>query len=108
MAVLNQVWCQNFSEHFSQSLNHLKGQPNIKFICANGGIVTWNGLPFLATMSHLFQARSGEEQDFTVHLPDYEGGLLKKLLILMTTGEVHFRDDELVELQGLIKDLGVS
>ena len=52
--------------------------------------------------------RSGEEQDFTVIIPDYGAPMVRKLLILISTGVTVVRRHEVGELTRLAKDLGVS
>ena len=80
---------------------------NIVFVCAYAEQVTWNGLPYLASMSPLFQARSNEEQRFTVHLPDYGAGTVRKLLLLICMGASIVKANEVEVLAGLARDLGV-
>ena len=56
----------------------------------------------------MFQARSQEEQVFTVIVPDHRAEVVKKLLRLVSTGVVEgtFKDSQEIDL--LAKSLGVS
>ena len=103
-------WVKPLESHLLHSLFKEDSQTsgNISFVCNNNKKIHWNGLAYLAAMSHLFQARSREEQHFTVMLPDIEVSLLMKLLMLMTTGEARVRLHEVEHLRQLANDLGVS
>ena len=81
---------------------------NVMFVCANGETVKWNGLAFLGSLSHVFKPLSGEEQSFTVLMPDYEAPLVRKLLILISMGSSMVRRHEAEELTRLANILGVS
>ena len=81
---------------------------NVTFVCAGAETVEWNGLAYLAGLSKVFKARSEEEQCFTVLLPEYEGGTVRKMLGLMSSGEVWATQQEMGELVKLAKALGVS
>ena len=80
---------------------------NIKFCCKGQKEVTWNGLPYLASMSTMLKARSGEEQRFIVFMPEYDAGIVKKLLRLITVGEVKVDREEVKVISQLARDLGV-
>ena len=104
------LWSRPLKSHISSSLlsSSEESFTNIVFICADNEKITWNALAYLATLSKLFQARSSEEQHFTVHLPDYGAGLVRKLLLLLSTGVSFVRANEVDTLARLAKDLGVS
>ena len=79
----------DLTQELQQRLAHTPTEHgNITFICAKNERIVWDGLPYLATMSDLLHARSGEEQHFTLMLPDIEASLMKKLLLLLTSGSV--------------------
>ena len=77
-------------------------------MCQHGVKIPWNGLAYLGSLSTMFKPRSGEEQDFTVIIPDYGAPMVRKLLILISTGVTVVRRHEVGELTRLAKDLGVS
>ena len=82
---------------------------NMTFVCgANREKVHWNGLAYLSYLSTVFGARSGEEQHFTVFLPDYGPAILRKFLVLICRGEANMSNAESAELAKLSKGLGVS
>ena len=84
-----------------------EGLCNVTFVCANDEKLDWNGLAYLASMSPMFKARSGEEQHFTVLVPDYCISLLRKLLLLISCGFSIVRQFEVKDLTRLVSDLGV-
>ena len=84
-----------------------EGLCNVTFVCANDEKLDWNGLAYLASMSPMFKARSGEEQHFTVLVPDYCISLLRKLLLLISCGFSIVRQFEVKDLTKLVSDLGV-
>ena len=107
------AWCKPIREHLSSHLlsSHNSDDTrlsNITFVCRHEEKVTWNGLAYLSSLSTLFRVRSGEEQHFTVFLPDYGAPLIRKFLLLLSTGVAFVRQFEVGELTGLAKDLGVS
>ena len=105
-----ETWSKEFQAHLAAPLLAAKeNQPgNVIFVCRYDERVTWNGLPYLASLSKLFRPRSGEEQKFTVMVPDYSAGLVRKLLLLISLGASVVRQYELEELTQLAKGLGVS
>ena len=82
-------------------------QCNVTFVCANRETVKWNGLAFLGSISPIFKPLSGEEQNFTVLNLDYEASLVRKLLILISSGSSMVHKHEAEEITALGKDLGV-
>ena len=80
---------------------------NITFVCQNGEEVSWNGLALLGSLSKIFNPLSGEEQKFTILLPDYAAPLLRKILILLSNGVSMVRKFEADEIMQLCEDLGV-
>ena len=81
---------------------------NVTFICAEGEKVSWNGLAYLAHLCGVFQARSGEEQNFTVLLPDYGAGVVRHFLRFISLGETQINNEDSASLELLMKDIGVS
>ena len=82
---------------------------NTLFICGEGKErIAWNGLAYLGSLSAMFRPRSGEEQQFTMILPDYGPTLVRKLLRLISTGETNVFVEEAQEMTTLAKNLGVS
>ena len=81
---------------------------NVTFVCSQDETLMWNGLAYLGSLSTIFKPRSGEEQSFTVLLPDHSAQLLRKLLILISTGASIVRKQEVDAVKELAKDLGVS
>ena len=104
------LWSGPILDHLSKPLlsNDSTTPCNVVFVCTYGEEVPWNGLPYLASMSSLFQPRTAEEQYFTVHLPDYEAGTVRKLLLLISKGVAILRANEVPVLNKLAKDLSVS
>ena len=105
------LWTDYFKSALTQPLlsNDNKCSSNINFICSGTQHVTWNGLAYLGSLSTLFRPRSGEEQSFTVIAPDHDAALVRKLLLLLCTGEASVQSDQEVnELHMLANDLGVS
>ena len=80
---------------------------NVRFICANNEKVFWKGLAIIAALSDVFQARSGEEQNFTVMVPDYEAKVVRKLLAFLTNGSVVVGGQDSARVIQLAKDLKV-
>ena len=85
-----------------------KGLSNTTFVCANDERLEWNGLAYLSSISSIFWARSNEEQHFTVLVPDYKISIVRKLLLLISTGFAIVKSFEVNELTELASDLGVS
>ena len=79
---------------------------NVTFACQDAK-VTWSGLAILAGMSDLFKPGAEREQRFTVHLPDYRSGLVRKFLKLISTGQAMVRGEEQEAMGSLAKDLMV-
>ena len=110
MSPANQLWTMAIQNELTEPLGTNPSRDllcNVNFVCRKGETLKWNGLSYLASISGLFQARSGEEQNFTVHLPDYNKESVKKLLLLITTGEAFVKKDDVMILSGLARDLGV-
>ena len=80
---------------------------NITFICYNSEKISWNGLAYIGSLSVLFKPRSGEEQRFTVMVPDYRAELVRKLLLLISAGSIDVQREEITEIEALVKDLRV-
>ena len=101
---------EKFQKHLSLSLERGRSpSENLTAVCLGGRRVGWNGLPYLSAMSSLFRARSGEEQHFTLLLPDYSSVVVTKVLRLLASGEVEVNNDsEREEMKKLLGDLGVS
>ena len=104
------LWSKPLQDHFARPLisDTKKTHCNVTFICAYSEKVKWNGLAYLATMSSLFKARSDEEQHFVVLLPDYGAGIVRKLLLFISTGASICKTNEFHVLTDLAKHLGVS
>ena len=100
-------WSKTFQSHLGIN-NKASDNSNITFVCSGFEVVAWNGLAYLACISRLIAARSKEEQNFTLMLPDYEAELVKQFLDLIVTGEVVATKEEVSQLGNLVKDLGVS
>ena len=82
---------------------------NITFVCANNAKVVWNCLPYLAAMSQLLRFGGRQEENCTLHLPDYEARIVKTLLLLISQGCCSITAQEEVRcIEQLAKDLGVS
>ena len=103
-------WTKTIQDHLVDSLfqEDTQASGNISFVCKDKHKISWNGLAYLASISNLFQARSREEQNFTVILPDIEASLLTKLLMLMTNGQARVKLHEVEALRQLASDMGVS
>ena len=100
-------------EHFKLGLasplnNSATESGNVTFICANNEKLVWNGLAYLAALSNMFEARSGEEQHFTLILPNYSHQTVQKLLLYLSCGDVNVSIDEKRDLLELAKALRVS
>ena len=80
---------------------------NITFICGTERVV-WNGLAYLGSLCTIFKPKSGEEQVFTAILPDYDAALVKKFLVLISTGSAKIYRREHEAIKALVKDFGVS
>ena len=99
-------WCRLIKTELERKTGQ-KQNNNIRFICANNAKVFWNGLAYLAALSDLFQARSGEEQNFTVMVPDYDAKVVRKLLAFLTNGFVFVGRLNKAKVIQLAKDLKV-
>ena len=103
-------WCEGLQANLSANLTSSSSSTpdtNVTFLCDQGDQLRWHGLAYLATLSRLFVPLSGEEQKLTVLMPGYDGHVLRKLLLLLTSGEVVTTQGEMEDLQVVANDLGV-
>ena len=101
-------WLEPHQSYLAESVHQSSSNSNLTFICSGREKVNWNGLAYLGSVSHVFKPRSGEVQRFTVLLLDYSPVLVRKLLLMLSSGLAYFREDEVPELTSLVSHLGVS
>ena len=105
-----EAWTEPFKDCLTKPLlcpQEQEGNSNVTFVCSNSENILWNGLPFLSSLSPLFKARSGEEQNFTIMIPDYQSSCARNLLLLLSMGSALVSSGEMDEITCLAKDLGV-
>ena len=89
------VWTESFKTHLAAPLfSPTDEKNNVRFICRDNEEFSWNGLAYLGSLSAIITPRSEEEQRFTVMLPDYAAPMVRKLILLISTGAVMIRSHE--------------
>ena len=104
------LWLTSIQDHLSRPLLEQSGQSHcdITFVCFNNEKVAWNGFAYLASLSGLFRPRSEEEPSCTMMLPDFPADVVRKFLLLLSTGSVDITELEAGQITQLTTALGVS
>ena len=108
-------WVSLYREFFWQSLGDEDGSDapsnDVRFVCAGGEVVSWNGLPYLATLSSLFRGKVASAARITgaatVHMPEFSASAVTKLVLLLTQGSVNVGTGDVDELRQVMRAVGV-
>ena len=79
-------WSSTISRHLGNNLQNNKDS-NVTFVCKGGDVISWNGLPLLASLTWFFDVDCCSCQtEATLLLPDHSADAVRAVLLLISRG----------------------
>ena len=93
------------SRHLGNNLQNNKDS-NVTFVCKGGDVISWNGLPLLASLTWFFDVDCCSCQtEATLLLPDHSADAVRAVLLLISRGSAEIGAGEMGETMDLMKTM---